>query len=328
MLSDRTHAIAADWFARLLSPDCTERERERFEQWCAASERHADAFAAVAQCHADAAALKDDELIRAAARAARRASVHVAASWPVRFARLATAAALVLAIAGGVFWIVRGDTMQSVRYVTVVGEQRSVNLVDGTRVQLDTDTDFTVRYDDTTRELALDRGRIQVTVAADAKRAFLVRSGRGIVRDVGTEFQVANYAGEVTVTLLSGIVSVALAKPPADGDDSRVLAPGQQLRYGAHGGLGPATPVDLGVASGWTSGTLIFRDRRLGDLLEEMNRYSQTKIRADDPALARLVVSGVFRAGDQASLLQALQTGWSIRSQRVSADEIMLSPAH
>jgi len=33
----------------------------------------------------------------------------------------------------------------------------------------------------------------------------------------------------------------------------------------------------------------------------------------------------VFRAGDQASLLQALRAGWSIRSQRVSDREIALS---
>jgi transmembrane sensor len=147
-----------------------------------------------------------------------------------------------------------------------------------------------------------------------------------VIRDIGTRFEVARFGEDVTVTLMSGIVSVALQEPSA-GDDAHVLEPGQQVRVGAHGGVGPAMPVDPAAASDWTSGTLTFKDRRLGDLLEEMNRYSRTKIRVADPTLGLVRVSGVFRAGDQTSLLQALQAGWAMRSTRVSADEVVLSSA-
>ncbi len=131
-----------------------------------------------------------------------------------------------------------------------------------------------------------------------------MRSGRGVVHDIGTQFQVARYGGDVTVTLLSGLVSVALAEP-ASPQENRVLAPGEELHIGDRGDLGWPTRVDLDVVSGWTRGVLTFKDRRLGDLLDEMNRYSETKIRIADPALSSLVVSGVFRTGDQSSLLRA-----------------------
>jgi transmembrane sensor len=328
MPTDRTDELAAAWFARLLSPDCSDGDREKFEQWCAASDRHADAFAAVAQCHQDAGALRDDELMRAAVRAARHATRHAdhrsAAS---RWARLATAAILLLAIAGGTFWFVRDAPMTSMRYATAVGEQRSVSLADGTRVQLDTDTSFTARFGSRTRQLVLDHGRIQVEIAEDGERAFSVLSGRGLVRDIGTEFQVERYGEDVTVTLLAGIVSVELAGEATSREAASVLSPGQQLHVGGQGGLGPATSVDLALVSGWTGGTLTFKDRQLGDLLDEMNRYSSMKIRVADPALSRIRVSGVFRAGDQSSLLQALQTGWSMRSTRVSPGEVVLSSA-
>lgn len=327
MSPDRIDEAAADWFARLLSPDVTERDREAFETWCVASEAHADAFAAVAQCHADAAILKDDERMRAAARAARyAATARARRSPPARWARFAAAAALMLAVGGGVWWTVYGERAESLRYVTAVGEQRRIELSDGTRVQLDTDTDVAVRYGASTRELALTRGRIRIEVAKDARRPFSVRSGRGVVRDIGTEFQVARHGGDVTVTLLSGLVSVALADATA-AKEARVLAPGEQLRVGERGELGWPTPVDLDVVSGWTRGVLTFHDRPLGDLLEEMNRYSETKIRIADPALSTLIVSGVFRAGDQGSLLSALQAGWSIRSRHVSDREIELLPS-
>lgn len=328
MSSDRTDDIAAAWFARLLSPDCSERDREKFEQWCAASDRHADAFAAVAQCHEDAGALREDELMRAAVRSARNAGRRSERPlWSGPWAGFAAAAMLVLAVAGGTFWFGREQPASFTRYATPVGEQRSVNLSDGTRVRLDTDTSFVARYSGGARELVLDHGRIEVEVAEDATRAFSVLSGRGLVRDIGTRFQVARYGEEVTVTLLKGIVSVELVEPAVSGGAASVLAPGQQLHVGAQGGLGPATAIDLALASGWTSGTLTFKDRQLGDLLEEMNRYSTLKIRVAEPALSRLRVSGVFRAGDQSSLLQALQTGWSMRSTRVSPDDVVLSSA-
>lgn len=325
MSSERIDETAADWFARLLSPDCTERDRDAFEAWCAQSEAHADAFAAVAQCHADAAVLKNDERMRAGARAARYAvSARMRHRRPARLAGFAAAAALVLAVGAGVLWTARSEKTQSFRYATTVGEQRRVELADGTHVQLDTDTQLDVRFDASSRELRLDRGRIDIEVAADAKRPFSVRSGRGVVHDIGTQFQVARYGGDVTVTLLSGLVSVALAEP-ASPQENRVLAPGEELHIGDRGDLGWPTRVDLDVVSGWTRGVLTFKDRRLGDLLDEMNRYSETKIRIADPALSSLVVSGVFRTGDQSSLLQALRAGWSIRSRHVSDREIELS---
>jgi len=326
MSSERIDEAAAGWLARLMAPDCSERDREAFEAWCAADAAHADAFAATAQVHADARALGGDGWVRAATRSAWRASAARGRSrigaWPARFA----AAAALLLVVGGTAWFARTERPQQARYATAVGEQRHLELADGTQLQLDTDTDVIVRYDASSREVILDHGRIQVGVAADARRPFSVRSGRGIVRDTGTEFQVARYRGDVRIMLLSGAVNVALAGREGN-DASRDLAPGEELRVGDTGELGWPTRVDVDAASSWTHGMLTFKDRPLGDLLEEMNRYSGTKVRVADPALSTLAVSGVFRTGDQASLLQALKTGWSIRAKRVSDHEIALSSA-
>lgn len=323
MSSDRIDQTAADWFARLLAPDCSEREREDFEAWCAASDDHAAAFAAVADCHFAAAELKDDVRVRAAARAARH-SVGTARPRFVRAPWLAAAAALVLAVAAGAWWIVGDRKIEPVRYATAVGERRAVELGDGTHLQLDTDTAVSASFGPASRELVLERGRVRIDVAQDARRPLSVRSGRGVVHDIGTQFQVERRDGGVTVTLFSGLVSVALAEPAA-ASENVVLAPGEALHLDDRGRFGRPEPIDLDAASDWTRGVLAFKERRLADLLEEMNRYSETKIRVDDPELSALLVSGVFRVDDQASLLQALQTGWSLRAQRVSDHEIVLS---
>lgn len=324
MSPDRIDRSAADWFARLLAPDCSEREREDFEAWCAASDEHAAAFAAVADCHFAAAELKDDLRVRTAARAARQSAGSARRSF-VRAPWLAAAAVLLLAVAAGSWWVVGGRKVEPVRYATAVGERRAVELADGTQLQLDTDTEVSATFGPASRELILERGRVRIDVAQDARRPLSVRSGRGVVHDIGTQFQVERRDDGITVTLFSGLVSVALAESTATAAGNVVLAPGEALRLDDRGRFGRPEPIDPDAASDWTRGVLAFKERRLADLLEEMNRYSETKIRVDDAELAALLVSGVFRVDDQASLLQALQTGWALRAQRVSDHEIVLS---
>jgi transmembrane sensor len=117
---------------------------------------------------------------------------------------------------------------------------------------------------------------------------------------------------------------VSLAEGP-NGAREATLAPGQEARFGAAGGIVVAEAGAIDDASAWTSGTLVFKQRRLGDLIDEVNRYSTVQIRLADTTLAELRVSGVFRVGDQASLLEALRAGWSLSTKQTSAHEIELS---
>lgn len=320
--SDIARRQAADWFARLLGPDVTGRDIEAFERWCAESDANADAYAAIAADHAFAAQLADDPAIVAATRKAHIAHAgHSDAGGPRRWLALAAAALVVVAVGAGAwrFYLGMGTTQA---LATAIGEQHTLTLADGTRLVLDTNTRVESRFNGTSRELVLHEGRIDVDVARDP-RPLSVVSGRGVVRDVGTRFEVERHGDDVAVTLMSGIVSVSL--PRAAGANEATLAPGQQARFGAEGGIVVADAGAIDDAARWTEGTLVFKQRRLGDLIAEVNRYSTTQIRLADSSLADLRVSGVFRVGDQASLLEALRAGWSISTKRTSDHEIELS---
>jgi transmembrane sensor len=318
--NDIARAQAADWFARLLAPDVDARELDAFERWCAASEDNADAYAAVAADHELARLLADDPLIAAATQKARIAFAgHARGDGGVgRWIALAAAALVVVAV-GAVGWRMYRDTASGTTLATAVGEQRTVALADGTRLVLDTNTRLDVHLDDRARELVLREGRIDVDVGRDP-RPFSVVSGRGVVRDIGTRFEVERHGEDVAVTLLSGAVNVSL---PEAGEAK--LAPGQKARFGATGGIVVADAEALEDASRWTEGTLVFKQRRLGDLIAEVNRYSAVQIRLADRSLADLRVSGVFHVGDQAALLEALRKGWSISTTQTSEHEIELS---
>jgi transmembrane sensor len=320
--NDIARRQAAHWFARLLASDLGERDREAFERWCAASDANADAYAEIAADHDLARLLADDSLIVAATQKARIAYAgHGAASGIRRWAPLAAAALVVVAVGAGA-WRMVHDAAATQTFATAVGEQHTQTLADGTRLVLDTNTRVDARLDGNARELVLREGRIDIDVARDP-RPFSVVSGRGIVRDIGTRFEVERHGDDVAVTLMSGAVKVSLA--PSDGANEATLALGQQARFGAAGGIVVADAEALDDASTWTQGTLVFKQRRLGDLIAEVNRYSTVQIRLADRSLADLRVSGVFHVGDQATLLEALRTGWPISTKRTSENEIELS---
>jgi transmembrane sensor len=150
-----------------------------------------------------------------------------------------------------------------------------------------------------------------------------VEAGPGIVRDIGTTFQVSRIGEEITVGLIEGAVVVAVAGGATTARSS-TLAAGEQVAIDADGELQDKRPLDLAVAQAWPRGELVFKDRRLDQLLAEMNRYSPTQLRLADPELGALTVSGVFHIDDQQALVTALEQGWSLRAERVGEHEIVL----
>lgn len=315
---------AERWLARLQAPDCGTDERVEFERWQAERPEHARAYAHAERLYQRSALLRADPALQAATRNARIRTAHArernrSLRWGLS---LAAAASLVL-VAGLVGWRNWNPVQSLGRYATEVGERRSIELHDGSTVLLDTNSAITVEYRRKQRDVTLQRGQAQFSVASQPDRPFIVHAGSGSVRAVGTEFQVRRIRDTVQVTLLEGIVAVN-ASPAPDGQARHTrLQPGDQLRFDARG-LWARSDADLEVAQGWTRGELVFRRRPLRELIAEMNRHTRTKLRLGDPALGDLPVSGVFYDNDQSSLILALEHGWSLRAARASPDEIVL----
>ncbi|UNK49406.1 FecR domain-containing protein [Lysobacter sp. S4-A87] len=323
MFEHDTGVSQADaWLARLMSPECAPDERAAFEDWLAQSPDNIAAYLEAERIHALAAGLGSEDLLRAAAHAARRKPAPAQRNWR-EWVPAAAAAVLVVAVATTTLWPRPAEKAIVQQFMTAQGEQREITLFDGTVLRLDTGSEITTDFDGDQRLVELVRGRAQFVVAADPDRPFLVKAGPGTVRDIGTTFQVSRIDGQVNVGLLEGRVDVSV------GSGAQVrrseLAPGEQLTIDGRGVIGARQLLDLAAAHAWPQGDLVFRQRRLDELLAEMNRYSPVQLRLQDPALGSLQVSGVFHAGDQEALVAALERGWSLRAQREGAEEIVLS---
>jgi transmembrane sensor len=330
-------ASAEEWFARLSADDVSAADRIAFENWRSARPENDAAYREVERLWRRSGALhRYPDVVGAMDEPpARRAP-----RWRLP---LAAAATVVLAVAVGLLqpWNLLPAGGERVATVT---EQRNLMLADGSTVLLDADSELRVRYRENERRVVLGKGRAQFTVAHDPQRPFVVKAGGGTVKALGTRFQVSLAGSAVTVTLLEGRVSIETEstgeprstahKPPSTIHESQAtghrphattLNPGEQLSFDTRRESWTRQPVDVVAAQQWIKGDLVFEEWRLAAFVNEMNRYSDTKIHIADESIENLMISGRFHTGDQDSMVRMLETGWPVDARPVSDNEVVLS---
>jgi transmembrane sensor len=217
------------------------------------------------------------------------------------------------------------------RYVTSVGEQRTLIADDDSLIKLNTETELRIEYDRDFRRIWLERGQAFFSVTPDAGRPFEVIARDGIVRAIGTSFDVSihNGVGEVTVTVLEGSVEVVprsgeSSAHPEFGVPSRVFN-GQSVTYWDNGAIAQVSQADVDALTAWREGRVDFDNQRLIDALAEHNRYTSRKIVVGDDALKDLRISGVIRIGDTDGLLFLLKESLGLTTVQ-QANVIVLLP--
>lgn len=187
-------------------------------------------------------------------------------------------------------------------YATRTGERRLLELADGSRVWLNSDSALSVDFSPQQRRLRLHGGEALFEVAKDAARPFIVEARGGEVRAVGTRFDVDSRGPQVRVDVTEGVVQVNSA-----GSEPVRLSAGERLSYRDSAAPEPVQVLDLSSASAWQRGKLIFNQRPLGEVLDELERYVPGRIVLTDSALREHKVSGVFDLQDPGALLKTLE---------------------
>jgi len=212
---------------------------------------------------------------------------------------------------------------------TVVGEQRTLNLEDGTRVELNTDSHLVVKYDRQFRTVVLDSGEAYFQVAHES-RPFVVIAGERRVLALGTAFTVRrddHADNPLTVTLIEGRVAVE----PVEIPDAQVLpkveilGPGERLRVHRHAPATLDSPA-MDKVTGWMRGQLIFDHTPLREAVAEFNRYSAMKIAVASPEAGAIPVGGIFRISDSKSFARAVAETYNLH-MTLHGSEIVLDEA-
>ena len=267
---------ASEWFVEFRVGDVDQQARERFDEWVRRSPEHIRAYIGIARTYVEmpnphATKPLDVEALIANARSGEnivpfdtvaqgRAAMHTRS--PRRRFLAVAASALMVALAGGVWW-------QSARYPlyrTDIGERRSITLADGSTVDLNARSKLRVEFSKNERRVELLDGQALFQVAKDKSRPFIVASGEAAVRAVGTQFDVYRKDSGTTVTVLEGRVAVystahavsnsgsteppSPAPQPATRSPRASVQPEAQMHAIPHSGAASSNPPGLLDPSG------------------------------------------------------------------------------
>ena len=305
---DRTAADANAWLVRLQRDDVSGDDALEFETWLAADAGNAVAYRrALALWHefensADAvlAVLADDD--RKARTEVRRGPTR---RWLAGAGGFAIAAGLAVAV---VVPMLSDPSIQT--YATGKGQHQRVTLADGSVVDLNAETSLSVSFSGKARHVTLGDGEAIFDVAHDAGRPFTVAASSHTVRVVGTQFDVRNRRGDLSVTVARGKVDV---RPTASSGRAFLLTPGQRLEVDPSG-AGTLSAVDPQEAFGWRSGRLVYRAEPLANVVADLNRQYVQQIEVSDPQLGKMAITGVIVLDGQASVIARLSLMLPIRS--------------
>lgn len=315
---------ASEWIARLDADDASDEDCARFEAWRAAHPRNARAYE---ELSATWKRLKGaGRLVRAVALGQALGKVDLPRPARGRWTIGALAATVLVAVFAGWWWIT--EFVPQTQFQTAIGEYAGIELPDGSALELNSNSIARVDYSENARIIRLQRGEAFFKVEHDAQRPFWVVAGNSWVRAVGTAFNVYIRPAGVRVTVSEGVVKVAADAPSTDAapSDQRltlaavsVLAAGQQVDVaGAATEVRSLQPVELARSVAWRSGTLYFENQRLGDVVDELSRYTTLRLAIDDDALRDLPVGGTFQANSQGAeaLLTMLEDGFGLEIRR------------
>jgi transmembrane sensor len=336
---DPIHQAAAEWFIRLQDAEVSLEEVLAWQRWMGTDERHGQAFSRIESTYRTFGQIGTTAAGRTptshAADYDGSVSVshwlHVQPARPLRHPRWVAIAATIVGLAVALAWSISGGfdapwraSSSAAEIVqTVVGENRSTVLRDGSKVTLGGGTKIRVAFDTDGRHVELVRGEAFFTVAKDATRPFSVRAGDTVVTAVGTQFNVRRRNDRVLVAVVEGRVRVEPTPSIVPTALLRELRPklapvqvdaGQQTVAG-DAGIGAAVSVpDAASTVSWQTGQLAFHGEPLRDVLEDVNRYSRKPIILGDEATGDLKITGTVLGADVEGWVASLEKAFAVEA--------------
>ncbi len=326
-----THEAARE-FARLLSGEKSVQDVRQGKNWRSRDIAWQKDFIHTAHTLADLEALANDPDILALAEPA-----PIVTRWVRKYRKsLAAAAGVLLAVAVSLFHVFESETKSELgtdvkRYVTRVGEQKTIDLSDGSIMTLNTGTQVLVDITGEARRVILERGEVYFDVASDATRTFSVDLGVRSVTVLGTAFNIQKTPDTFTVSVAEGMVSIHKKDVSVSSSSPLLVAPtGELVRLPSSGQqrlqAGRAatydvntneivgfTPTNIKRLHSWRTGLIQFDREPLYKVIQELNRYSAKKILIEDMTIMDMKIYAAIKVGKVEDALVGLENTLPIK---------------
>ncbi|MCU4677389.1 FecR domain-containing protein [Catenovulum sp. 2E275] len=221
-------------------------------------------------------------------------------------------------------------------YVTRQGQTQTYELSDGSKVSLNTNSKMQVAFSKDTRDIHLLSGEAHFSVMKNAERPFNVYTDNGRVQAVGTAFNVYLNENILSVLVTEGKISVAKhAGFEKIAKDSGAAIKADKLDLLGYMVAGQTINIDitkpvkilkeemlsdvqvldndkLNNRQAWMSGYIIFSGEPLNVVVQQLNRYADSKIIIVDPTISNMSIGGRFKLDEIDKMLSALEKDFGL----------------
>lgn len=292
----KTAQVAARWLVRRQSGHWDEAEEKALAAWLALAPEHRREFEAL-QSLWSALDQAQGALRPAHLRSRRTARVSRRMGW----GGAACCMALMCLVMS---WVMAYQAAQPVWHKTLsttARQQLETTLPDGSTLALNVNTELAVQYFRNRRDVSLVRGEAFFQVVRDAKRPFIVRAQDFTARVLGTQFVVYLAPDAVRVSVRHGHVEVQ--SRVAEAAPRLVLAEGEGARLAA---TITRYKVQTEEVAAWRLGHVVFRQRPLVEVLQEVGRYRTQPVILASAKFGERRISGVLHVDNPDGFLAAL----------------------
>lgn len=320
----RASREASAWLIELQEDPGDADARRRFDEWIAASAENARAWAAVRRLSQVARAMTPGlagewrpALERVRETEARRLEAAprspIGRHWRTGAVALALAACIALVAGPGLLIRLQADVM------TETGENRSLDLPDGSQVTLAAGSAASIDFAGSNRLVRLLKGEAFFQVVPDRSRPFRVVADGIETTVLGTSFDVRRDSNGVTVNVEDGRVSVASGSAAAE-----VLGAGDSISLPWQGEAVRST-VPQQLIAPWRTGQLVLHDRPLREAVDQLRRYYNGVIVLAGDELAQKPVTGAYNLHDPEDALRGMARAHNAAVRKVSPWIVVIS---
>lgn len=218
---------------------------------------------------------------------------------------------VLLLVSAGMVWVWRRPSTVAGKPViaslkktsTDRSEYKYLLLPDSTQVWLNASStlEFPDQFKNGKREVMLS-GEAYFDVKHADRIPFIIHTGKISTTVLGTAFNIKAYPDRqhVIVSVSTGKVKVSYGNDPV-----AVLVKGQQVKVNSQYNTIEEKKIEPTTVAAWQQGSMSYDDESLEDIIADLERFYNVRIRIDNEAIRKVKVSTTFRR--EIGIEQALQ---------------------
>ncbi|WP_077337866.1 FecR family protein [Pseudocolwellia agarivorans] len=208
-------------------------------------------------------------------------------------------------------------------YETNIGKRQSVLLVDGSKVELNSESKITASITDEERVVTLVKGEAFFDIAHLNGKPFRVFTGEQIITVIGTKFSVHKVGDDIKVVVSEGKVQVDHLKQTASSEMAVLVAGNIAQTKDDEIVVIKDTKEAVEQKLSWRTGLITFDGTTLEDAIAEFNRYNKVKLIFKGSDISQLKVSGQFKSQNYDAFLRLISEGYGLKISYSDSNKVI-----